>query len=936
MTRTTRFYLLLLAMIMALLASAVGPYAVYADDGVPVDPPTGETGEVDLVDEEASQTEPSAEETPAEESVEQVAELLDQAPEGTELVVINQEGEVEPLATEEAMEIIATSDPMWCPEGATPGDASCTGSFSDFASLIAALAADGGSTYYGNGVIWVEDGYNGNDDNQVEFDGTVLNSLNNLTVQGGWSGGNNTTITGTSDLDVSMVFVNWNGNITLNDLNIAASDGAGFGLFVENTGSTSLDNVSVNNTTANSYGFGDGAVVISTGNVDIVDSEFDGNAGNGLLVASNGTIELDTVSASNNSLTGAFLDNCDYNGATGLCTGIGTVTITSSTANMFDGNGFTGLVVDSGGGIVMDDTQANNNGLDGALLTSSDDDGTGNVSVTDSDFSGNANGTGLDIYADGNIDLTNVSASSNGTGAILDTTSGTGAVTVTDSEFGDSLATGNTWTGLHVESGSTVSLVNVIASYNGTNGAYLTAEGDIDVTDSTFNENVNFDYPQDPGLYANSNGGDITLTDVIADGNEYGAGAVLITKGAGDIDVISTVPGGSHFNGNGTFGVQAQTVDGDITITDIEASNNEVKGAYLNSAGAGNIFIYGSDFVENGSYGIYAATNQGDINLDHVTVTGNGQTEIGAILKAQNGGSVFVGNSTFELNNGVGLIIVSSPDVDLVNVTADQNGADGVQVYSPYTFSCRCPDSQPSSVIVNVDGGTFTNNGGYGLTVKPGPEGDLIFVNPSVFGGNTLGDYLLDLSDPAECPDEVCNCEEENDEPKDPNIVYVPSTGGEPVEQDCELFSSTILELPNGTWVNVGCPFEGFSNLEELLEGNLPGQLGAGTDFVSGVTVSLTDGEGNTTLNQDGTITITFKLPENSRDRSYSILFWDPTLNDGEGGWVKLPVYEFGTSFPLHPDNSEDERVIVSGVQQVGDTVTVTVNFPGVFILVTP
>jgi hypothetical protein len=154
------------------------------------------------------------------------------------------------------------------------------------------------------------------------------------------------------------------------------------------------------------------------------------------------------------------------------------------------------------------------------------------------------------------------------------------------------------------------------------------------------------------------------------------------------------------------------------------------------------------------------------------------------------------------------------------------------------------------------------------------------------------------------------------------------------VEQDCELYSSTILKLPNGTWMKVGCPYEGFSLLEELTEENLPGQLGAGASFAGGVTVSLLDGEGNVILNEDGTVTINFLVPEGSRARGYSILFWDISLNGGTGGWVTLPLYEEGTSFPLNPDNPDDLRTIISGVQQVGNIVTVTVNFPGMFILV--
>jgi hypothetical protein len=141
------------------------------------------------------------------------------------------------------------------------------------------------------------------------------------------------------------------------------------------------------------------------------------------------------------------------------------------------------------------------------------------------------------------------------------------------------------------------------------------------------------------------------------------------------------------------------------------------------------------------------------------------------------------------------------------------------------------------------------------------------------------------------------------------------------------------LKLPGGTWANVGCPFSGYSDLKETPKESLPGLLGAGLNFVSGITVSLTDEEGNAILNEDGTVTINFIIPKDSRGRGYAILFWDPNLNDGAGGWVELPLFEAGTSFPLNPNDPEDARTIISGIKQDGDTVTFTVNFPGVFVL---
>ena len=946
-----QFMLLLLAVMIALLASAVGPLVVFADDGVTPEAPSGEpAGDEPLVDETVPSDEeavPVDETVPSEEEIApvdepaQVAEILEQIPEGTEVIVVNEEGEVEPLATEEAAAIIVAGDPVWCPVGDTPGDPTCTTSQPDFESLLTVLTTDGGTNYSGNGIIWVEDTYNGNDDDQIEFNGSTLSWLDDLDIRGGWSGGNNTTINpgATSELDVSMIFLNWGGNITLSNLNFVAADDAGFGLSITNTGTATLENVSVNNTPENSYGAGDGAIITSTGDVDITGSEFDGNAGNGLQVTSGGTIELDTVSASNNTLTGAFLDSCVYDDVTGLCAGNGSVIVNSATGNLFNNNDYTGLQVDSGGGIYIGFTQASGNEMDGANLTSYDANGTGDVELYMGDFSGNSNGVGLEILTDGYIMMEDIVAQENGTGALLD--SGT-STSIADSNFGDSALTGNYWTGLHIDSGSTVTLSNVISSFNGTNGAYIDAQSHIDINGSAFNENVQFNYPQDPGLFAKSNGGDITLVDVVADGNVFGAGAVLLTNGDGEILVDAIVPGDSHFNANGIYGVQAQTQNGDITFEGVDASNNVQKGIYAET-NQGNVFVNDGVFFENGIYGIYVTAGTGDIVLDQVLVDGDdglapstNLTDVGASLHTYSG-NVFVTDSSFVQNTNAGLVIVANSTVDLVNVTTDDNGGNGAEVYSTYTASCLNPDSEVLSVVVNVDGGDFTNNGKYGLMVKPGPDGTLVFVTPATFGGNGLGDYLIDLSDPEACPEEQpTDPGDDTDKPNSPNIVYVPSTGGEPVQQQCDLFSSTILQLPNGNWVNVGCPFEGFSNLAELPAANLPGNLGAGTDFVSGVTVSLTDEEGNAVLNEDGTVTINFAIPENSRARSYSILFWDPTLNNGEGGWVKMPVFEFGTSFPLHPDDPEDDRVIVSGVQQVGNTLTITVNFPGVFIMVSP
>jgi hypothetical protein len=884
MQRRLNHFMLLFVILAVIVTSAVRTTAVYADDGV-TDPPTGEStppaegGGTSSTDEAppAEAATAASEESAATEVTEpttttpvaateeaapatadaaeepaSVPEVLEQLPENTELVVVNAEGEVEPLASAEAAEIIASGDPVWCPASLaapTPGANGCTSSQTDFASLILILHNDAtsGSPVYGgqNGTIWVAQDYNGADNSPITFTDTYLPTLNNhnLTIQGGWNGTSGDATIGTASLaDVSMNFVNWTGDITINNFNIDVTNAntTGTGLYIDTVGNITLNDVSVVDNVTNTKGSGDGAFLRNTRNPSVVRN----------------------------------------------------VTVNNS---RFNGNSLTGLYIDSYGTATLTNVQANENGY------------------------------GLDITADAGIDLTGVTATSNSYfGGILDTTYGAGAISVTNGNFGVDAATNNGWTGLHAVSGSTITLDNTSASYNGTNGAYLVAEGNITVN-GTFNNNVQFCSSADPGLYAESNGGSITLNSVVANNNSCGAGAVLNTSGAGTIDV-----NGGQFSGNGTFGVQANTESGNITLNGVTASYNGIKGAYLHSSWLGNISINNSTFVENGTFGIFAATADGDVNANNVTVTGNNVTVYGANLATATG-SVTVSNSTFTLNQDVGLDVVAGNQVTLTNVTADQNGGTDVEVFSITTGGPICNGETPVSIDVHVNGGTFTNSGGYGLMVKPGPEGTLTFDSPATFGNNGWGDYLLDLSQ------QYKNCTPEPKEPpvtKGPLIVDVPSTGGPTVEQDCDLYTSTILRLPDGTWVEIGCPFEGFSKLEQVPQENLPGPLGVDMNFLNAIAFALTDAQGNIILNEDGTVTINFVIPEGSRARGHSILFWDAQANNGAGGWVELPPYEVGTSFPLHPDDPNDPRTIISGVQKIGNTVTVTVDFSGVFVLV--
>ncbi len=755
--------------LLVLVTNLVLPTAALADDGVP---PEFTPAEAPLVE-----TTPVDEAPPPEAPV-SLPEVLEQAPPDTQVVVVNDEGQVEPLATVEAAEILVTTDPMWCPSGSVPGDAGCTGSYSDMASLITFLAAN--STYTGPGVIWVEDAYNGNDDAEITLSGAALTNLSNssLIIRGGWSGGNNTTIVGTSTFDVALNVINWIGNVTLENLDFAGANDSYASLWVDTTGNITVDDVTV---TGNATG------------------------------------------------TGASLDSCQYNGATGLCAGTGNVAVTDST---FSGNNFIGLAVDSGGSTTLTNVTANSNlGPDGVFIIGADDSAvTHDVTVTNSTFSGNVNGNGLEVIADGNVTLSNVTAGAvtvptplpgNNTGASVDTTPGTGSVTVIGGQFND-----NDWDGLDVWSGGNITVSNVVISDNSS-----------------------------PGL--------------------------------------------------------------------------DTYGAYLDAtASAGEISVSNSTFNNNDGYGVFGIANN-NVTLTNLSVNGGGITDDGAWIKSING-TARVNGGTFTNNTKSGLIAIGGAlmdlvAVDLVNVNVTGNLGDGARVYSTFTYACF----GDTGILVNVADGNFSGNSGPGLTIKPGPEGTVTVTGIQTFDADDA--MVIDLGNP--CLDK----EETPEESKPVNIVEVPFKDGDPVEQDCDTYSGTLLMLPDGTWVKFGCPFEGSMSLEGLLEEELPGSLGAGAEFVSAITYAMTSPDGLEVLvNPDGTITLKFKIPEDSNARAYDILYWDSSANSGDGAWVTLPQYKIGQpqAVALNPGDTEDGRLITRGVKQKGDYVTVTVNFTGTFVLV--
>jgi len=780
MSKHSRFVIPSVVLLVVLILSLALTTAVYADDGTPppaseesVQPPAEEpvVSEQSSVDSDQLSGEEAASDEPAPTEEVTVAEVLEAAPEGTEVVVLNEDGSVEPLATVQATEIVAVVDPMWCPDGKLPGEDGCSDSYEFINELIADMR-NNASNYDEAGIIYFTS--DPGTQNFVLTDaagslGASFGTLSdfNLTLQGGWNGlpsdDPEFIIDGQTDFFGSHIRIGtndnpWGGNITINNITIdmIESAGANNGLVVFTDGRIELNQVNVNN----NWGGNGARLNNDSGNQNVVvrHSTFNDNAGDGLYVASRGDIRLIDVTAKRNDGYGAWLDtrkdidvrNSTFNNndLTGLdaYSRRGSITLIDVIATRNDGYG---LIADSNGDITLHDVTTNDNAGDGAYLDNKS--GTGSITVSDSIFgeieSGNG-GSGLAIKSNGSITLDNVTANSNG----------------------------NRWGGHGMEASSkgNITLDNVTASGNSWDGAYLdncqwngvvcSGTGSITVSDSIFGE---IESGNGGGLEASSNG-DITLHNVTASGNEWG-GAYLANDYEGASGSI-TVDLNSVFNNNGDeidggSGLYAYS-NGNVEVSNITANGNMGSGAYLNAGE--NATIVCSEFKTNGDYGVDGADVTGTFTLDDVTFGGNAAEYIG----------------------------------------------------TPNILSGGC-------TIVNTKDGNK----------EEAPKGTVLPLN------------------------------------------IVPVGGGEQVDLDCVSYRGTKLILPSGDSVILPCPTRDDGHLTGMTLGDLPGQL-PGYTFISAMEAKvMQNGESLGTTNG---VVVDFFVPVDQQGKDLTILCW----NGSE--WVDL------------------------------------------------
>jgi hypothetical protein len=739
------------------------------EEAAPADSTTTDgTGETSSSDEVApteatadgTSTEPVVSETaPLESSGDaSTAESLSSLPEGTELIVLDADGEQVPLASEEAADILATGDPMWCPAGVAPiaGAGGCSpvssnGSFLGVNGLWAWLIfADPAQA----GVIWVADTYVSSSagDGLVVFNGFDFTNMPNyaLTIKGGWTG----TSAGIIDQNSPSVFdngglniINWIGNVTISDIVVEAASFNTFfteaGLSVETNGSISVNRVQSNNNTNTGGGDAYGASLDNTGgtgNVTVTNSSFGGNSANGLFAVSRGSITLKNVMVYDNGNFhyGAYLDNSSSV----------TPKPVSVTTSTFSNNGDSGLHILSDGIVTLSYVTASLNTIDGVFV-----DTLGAVTLSGANSFDNNDSNGLNVITNGTIIIANTTANdNNGTGVVLNNAGSPISVGVTISGYLN--ANNNGVRGLQIDSTGVVTAANLTTTSNGQEGtqiintlycplAVCQAKNVTISGTNFFNDNAY------EGLSILSRGV-ITLYNVTANNNGYTGdyGGVFLNN---DYDITKqvavTLNGYNTFLENSSSGISVESF-GAITLNNVTAVHNGFGndadqygyGANLKNDGglyAKSVAVKGINIFSNNEGGGLNVYSDGAIALSKITANNNGDTGV-ALNNADAPTSVGVTISGYLIANdnpGKGLDIVSTGAVLAANLTTNGNDEEGTQIINTY-----CPVTGCVAKNVTISGiNTFNGNDFEGLVIYS--RGTVLLYNVTANDNGFVGDF---------------------------------------------------------------------------------------------------------------------------------------------------------------------------------------------------
>ena len=276
---------------------------------------------------------------------------------------------------------------------------------------------------------------------------------------------------------------------------------------------------------------------------------------------------------------------------------------------------------------------------------------------------------------------------------------------------------------------------------------------DIFVQDNTTSNN--------PSIAVYTTNGSVTLNDVDTDDIGNSTAINVVVSGTGSVSMTDV----DVSNGTNGSGITVTTNSGNIFLADVDVTNQEDGYTTNLQSQSGNITITngisnGSSFVgNNDNMGFSATTTTGSITITGASGGGNQITFNDA---SGPGGTNY---------NGA---MLSAAAVTLTQVTANNNDLNGIQISNANTItlnnvistnngtSVTGPDIGSGlrvfgtgSTIVNINGGTFSNNERYGIEISNGTAN--IISAPAMTGNGEGNLLIIDNTAPTITPNINCS-----------------------------------------------------------------------------------------------------------------------------------------------------------------------------------
>jgi parallel beta helix pectate lyase-like protein len=513
----------------------------------------------------------------------------------------------------------------------------------------------------------------------------------------------------------------------------------------------------------------------------------------------------------------------------------GALTINNINISNTNGTGLTVYAQD----VNIDNSKFERNRTAGAILRA-----TRNVTISNSSFSNPANArrqlTGLDIESGGSVSLQNVLADQNRDVGAKIVAGGSVSIGVTvGSPIGTSSFSGTKnivgsnflGYGLQVKTPGAIAIDGVAANDNFLWGASLIG-GNVTISNSTFNANTTASpgFIDDTGLLVTSSG-TVNIDHIEANDNRL-IGATITATGTGSVSINdSTFTNNNGVTldsaGNQTFhgyGLNVVTDSGNISLNRVDASNNTLFGAHLESKGladaSGNVIFGDITISSNPSdpsnpIPPLVTVSTFSNNTTSNNPTGPATSPLGRGLEVITGGAVLLDNVLINNNETFGAHIQAGGDVFLDTVTATSNGQNGVEV----TTSCK---------TVYLISGIYTNNGGYGLSILNSALNQSGLPLP-VVTPNGVGNIF---QDPGTCVFPVSV----GQTPTTPSTPTTPVTS----QQSGNVLTGTINStLSGGNTLNTSMSFKSSSSISSNLDRVTLNSFLANTRLANDVHVSV-------------------------------------------------------------------------------------------------